>query len=379
MTHLESLIKRFTITHYLVATLLILVCIWDVYGLKVTSWTYYYPFKAITISIYLVIGFLIQKKKLSPIIGFEISCAVLYLYSYIGTTNLHSTYLFSFYEGLAFFCFMYTGTFLRFSILTSFGLVLTMASIQMMPEPSFIRDGESIRDHLQIFTLIMGAGALLVYWFFNRQRELLYQKDQKFASIGRQSAFLLHELKSPLSRFMMSNSEKDNRDAEYILSIVEGVELLITKKENLTFGKLNWEEIGTYLMKEFMPICEHYKIQFQISGFEGHGFGHRSTIKLALKNLIKNAVEAIASEESPGVIKVIRFENIIEVSNNGSVISKDMIDQLFTPFYSKKNSRSNHGIGLHFVDSVVRAHNGSIDVNVENGWNIFRIKLGEIS
>jgi C4-dicarboxylate-specific signal transduction histidine kinase len=116
-----------------------------------------------------------------------------------------------------------------------------------------------------------------------------------------------------------------------------------------------------------------------VSGLEGLGFGHRSTIKLALKNLIKNAVESIALEEKQGIIMVSRNENVVTVSNNGSVINKEKLDQLFKPFYTEKNTKTNYGIGLHFVESVVKAHDGTIRVQVENGWNIFKIKLGEVS
>lgn len=375
----DNELKRFASLHYWVGSILLAVCYWDIFILKVADWPFYYPFKLITISVYFVVAYLVQKEKLKPLHGFDISCTTFYLYSYIGTTYLHSTYIFSFYEGLLIICFVYTGAFLRYSALTLFGLVLTLLSIQHMPEPEFIKQGYSLRPHLQILTAILGILTFVVYWFFNRQRVLIYKMDQKFASIGRQSAFLLHELKSPLSRFMMRNSEKDNRDAEYILSIVEGVELLISKKENLSFMTFNWNDIKSYLEDEFRETCKHYHIQMELSGLEGEGFGHRSTIKLALKNLIKNAVESIALENKGGTIKVKRSAEMIEVSNNGSVISKEKMDQLFKPFYSDKNTKTNYGIGLHFVDSVVKTHDGTIGVQVENGWNIFKIKLGGMS
>lgn len=372
----DNEMKRVASLHYWVGGILLAVCYWDIFTLKVSTLPYYYPFKAFTISVYFIVAYLVQKGKLKPLHGYDISCTSFYVYSYIGTIYLHSTYILSFYEGLLIICFVYTGSFKRYSVLTLFGLTLTLLSIQHMPEPEFMKRGYSLRPHLQMLTAILGILTFVIYWFFNRQRELIYKLDQRFASIGRQSAFLLHELKSPLSRFMVRNSEKDNRDAEYILSIVEGVELLITKKENLAFGKFNWEDIKSYIEDEFRDTCKHYKIQLEIFGLEGEGFGHRSTIKLALKNLIKNAVESIALADQHGTIKISRKENFIEVSNNGSIISKEKIKQLFKPFYTEKKSKVNYGIGLHFVESVVKAHDGTIGVHVEDGWNIFKIKLG---
>lgn len=363
-----------------VGFILILVVFWDIYGLKVSSWPYYYPYKIFVIGSYFIMAYLINRRKISPVMGFEISMVIYYLYSFIGTTYLHSTYIFAFFEGFVVFCFIYSGSPLRYSLLTILAFVLSIVSVQTMPEPDFVKEGQSIKHHLHVLLGVMALVTFLTYWLFSRQRKLIARMDQKFASIGRQSAFLLHELKSPLSRFMVRNSDKDNRDAEYILSIVDGVELLITKKENLSLMKFDWKDIKSYLEDEFQETCKHYQIQFEIDGMEGECFGHRSTIKLALKNLIKNAVESIAhSNNKQGTIRVKCRGNIIEVSNNGSIITKEKIEQLFKPFYSEKNSKTNYGIGLHFVESVVKAHDGTIGVHVEDGWSIFKIKLGEKS
>ena len=348
---------------------------WDVFILKVTGWTYYYPFKFAVILSYFFVGFLVRKGKLLPSTGFEITTPIFYIYSYVCMNYLHPTYIFSFYQGIIFYSFVYMGSFLRYSFISLLGFVLAFISIQAMPEPDFIKPGHSIKEHLEILTAILVIISIVVYHFFNRQREILYQKDQQFASIGRQAAFLLHELKSPLNRFIASNSEKTNNDAEYILSIIEGVELLISRKENLSFQKFEWSDIEKYLRSEFGAACAFHQIDLQISGFEGDGRGHRSTIRLALKNLVKNAIEAFNSNSPDRIIRVLRDKDTIEVSNNGEVVSKEKIDKLFEPFVSDKNSRTNLGIGLHFVETVVKAHNGHINVVVENGWSKFRMKL----
>lgn len=371
--------RRISILHVVVGAILFAVCFWDIFAVQVHTWPYYFPFKITVIGIYFAVAFFVHTNRMKPTTGMDLSTYTFYIYSYVCTVYLHPTYIFSFYEGLTFISFYYSGSVRRYSAVTLFGVVLAFLSVSYMPEPAFVKPGHSIREHLHTITGVFGILSFVIFWFFNRAREIIYQKDQKFSSIGRQSAFLLHELKSPLSRFMMSNSQKDNRDAEYILSIVEGVELLITKKENLLFGKLQWKDIESYLRSEFSQAIGPYDIQLEVTGFEGEGFGHRSAIKLALKNLVKNAVEAIVLESKKGVIKVTRSGNTIEVSNNGSVINKEKLDLLFRPFYSDKASGSNFGIGLHFVESVVNAHNGKISVNVENGWNTFKLNLGEVT
>lgn len=369
--------KRFVNLNYFVGSILALVCLWDIYGLKVSSWQYYYPFKISILSVYFGLAYLVSKKKISHNLAMDISCYSFYVYSYIGVRFLHSTYIFSFYEGLAVICVIYSASFLRYFTLTTFGLILAAFSIELMPEPDFIKAGHTIRVHLHIVNLIFGIITLFCYWFFNRQRRIINEMTHRFALIGRQASFLLHELKSPLARFMARNSEKENKDGDYIYSIIEGVEMLVTKKENFSyyFTHFNWAEIQSYLENEFALTCEQYKIPLQIEGFEGNGFGHKSTIKLALKNLIKNAIESVAHEPNNCSIRVNHKANVIEVSNSGPPINIEIIDKLFSPFYSEKKNEKNFGIGLYFVESVVKAHDGIIKLESKDGWNTFRINF----
>jgi signal transduction histidine kinase len=225
--------------------------------------------------------------------------------------------------------------------------------------------------------MIFGVLSILVYYAFNLQRERVQELTNRFAFIGQQAAFLLHELKSPLARFMSKHTEVDNKDAEYIYSIIEGVELLVSK-QGPKLLEFEWGDIAIYLKDEFSEICEHYQIKLELEGIEGRAIGHKSTLRLALKNLVKNAIEAIAQSGKPGTIWIKRKGTEIEVRNNGPLLTSEKIQQIFKPFYSEKSGKQNFGIGLHFVESVVNAHKGKIDVQVQNEVNIFRIKLGEI-
>lgn len=371
-------VLRISNLNYAFGAIVFAVTFWGVYGLKVPNIIEFLVYKFSFLLLFWGQAYLVRIKKISTNWSLDISCNAIYIYAYIGTMFFHSTYIFAFYEGLALSCFFYQGSIVRYFFQALFGVSLTIITLNFMPEPEFVKAGYSINQHLKVMTIVFGALSVVIYWFFNRQRELIYQKDQKFASIGRQSAFLLHELKSPLCRFMLSNDKKDNRDAEHILSIVEGVELLITNKENILFDSFSWDEVKEYLSSEFAEMAQHYKVDFCLNGLEGMVRGHKSTIKLALKNLIKNAFEAIIFSESPRIVKVTRHQNEVLIQNNGPGITKEKIKQLFNPFESGKQNKNNFGIGLHFVENVVKVHNGSISVDTDGEWTNFRMKIGEL-
>ena len=55
----------------------------------------------------------------------------------------------------------------------------------------------------------------------------------------------------------------------------------------------------------------------------------------------------------------------IEVCDNGKGISVEMLDQVFTPFFTTRKNGS--GIGLSLARQVMQMHNGSIGINSVEG------------
>jgi two-component system, NtrC family, nitrogen regulation sensor histidine kinase NtrY len=100
-------------------------------------------------------------------------------------------------------------------------------------------------------------------------------------------------------------------------------------------------------------------------------------IEQVLINLIKNAVVAIADKKN-GIIQLKAFHNeegtIIQIEDNGIGISKDIIEDIFVPFYTTKKNGS--GIGLSLSKQIMQNHNGTISVSSTlNKGAIFTLKF----
>lgn len=63
----------------------------------------------------------------------------------------------------------------------------------------------------------------------------------------------------------------------------------------------------------------------------------------------------------------------LTVENNGPLLSDDIIQNLFTPFYSTK--ADGQGVGLMFVREVLLNHQCKFDFYSDNEWTIFDIYL----
>ena len=86
-------------------------------------------------------------------------------------------------------------------------------------------------------------------------------------------------------------------------------------------------------------------------------------------NLIKNSVESI-NNKTNGKIQIEAFmssqtEPIIQVTDNGTGISTDLIEKVFIPFFTTKEHGS--GIGLSLSRQIMKLHGGTISVYSKPG------------
>jgi two-component system nitrogen regulation sensor histidine kinase NtrY len=76
---------------------------------------------------------------------------------------------------------------------------------------------------------------------------------------------------------------------------------------------------------------------------------------------LKNAIEALETEEIPSITIILTSENNqinVKFVDNGCGMDSETLEQVFTPFYTTKLNGS--GIGLSLCRQIIRLHGGSI-------------------
>jgi signal transduction histidine kinase len=88
-------------------------------------------------------------------------------------------------------------------------------------------------------------------------------------------------------------------------------------------------------------------------------------IKIALINIIINAVEAMESQT--GILHVAGYRDknkiILSIEDNGCGISKDQLGKIFELNYTMKSSGL--GIGLASVKTILNRHNAQFEISSE--------------
>lgn len=115
---------------------------------------------------------------------------------------------------------------------------------------------------------------------------------------------------------------------------------------------------------------QHTKVIFEVNATPNdlELFIDEKQISQILINLVKNAFQAIEAldDQTKGRIKINagitdQDKRYLQVCDNGAGIPPEIIDEIFVPFFTTKNSGT--GIGLSLSKQIMHLHGGTIKVN----------------
>jgi len=93
-------------------------------------------------------------------------------------------------------------------------------------------------------------------------------------------------------------------------------------------------------------------------------------------NLIMNAVDAM---KDGGELKLrtcqYPLDVVVEIQDNGSGITPDVLPRIFDPFFTTKGVGEGTGLGLDTAMRVIKKHRGEIDVKSMPGETVFRVSI----
>ena len=89
-------------------------------------------------------------------------------------------------------------------------------------------------------------------------------------------------------------------------------------------------------------------------------------------NLVRNALQAGASEVRITAWIDSMESVVVDVANNGQPISKESREEIFVPFFTTKPSGT--GIGLSISRQIMRLHNGTLRLSRSDpGQTVFTL------
>jgi two-component system NtrC family sensor kinase len=127
------------------------------------------------------------------------------------------------------------------------------------------------------------------------------------------------------------------------------------------------------------PAC----LELQLTDQSPHVNLNLLEIEVVIANLVQNAMEA-ARENPQGKVSVSTKSTddiaILNVSDNGCGIPRQMLEHIFDPFFTTRRAAGGTGLGLSIVYAIIRDHHGEIHVkSIENVGTTFTIQFPHLS
>ncbi|MEO6820753.1 MAG: ATP-binding protein [Ginsengibacter sp.] len=201
---------------------------------------------------------------------------------------------------------------------------------------------------------------------------------EKYAVTGRIARTIAHEVRNPLTNINLSveqlKSEMPvtentvmlfnmvNRNSERINNLVSDL-LNSTRINDLKILKIDINKMvdeSLELASDRIDLL-HIKITKDYDNDICGILGDTDKIKIALLNILVNAIEAIDGQKN-GELKIkTHNENgrcVITINDNGKGMDKSQLDRLFEPYFSTKEK--GNGLGLANTQNIILGHNGTI-------------------
>ncbi|MBI4777496.1 hypothetical protein HY792_01010 [Candidatus Desantisbacteria bacterium] len=250
--------------------------------------------------------------------------------------------------------------------------------------PKFLKVFSRIKNTLILFgiiSLVFGIISVLILLAVIKGfiSDLLHA--EKFASLGRLSSGIAHEIRNPL-QIIGSTAEslkrrylpKDSYDElfDYIPDEIKKMNQTIsnilsqTKDIPIELELNNLEAFFDQIIDRMSSDMEgaNVRVNKDIEPKIGEFYFDRQQMEMVLQNLICNAIEAMPDG---GVIsvKAYPYKNgnqfvAIEVADTGHGIHKRDQKRLFEPFFTTKEH--GYGLGMPIVFGIIQKHGGKIMV-----------------
>ena len=252
-------------------------------------------------------------------------------------------------------------------------------------------------DILKLSILIF-AGVEIIIFFISKNITNWIIKPV-IQSFNKQKQFIAdasHELKTPLAVIMASSEalETDKEEKKWLNNIQnesERMNKLITSL--LDLAKLENDEIKrVYEKNNLSKIVEKTALTYESLLYEKNidfEYDIQDNIYLnCVPDEIKQVISVLLDNaskhtEKNGNIKIIlknlKNEIFLEVSNTGEPIPSGEEEKIFERFYridkSRNRNENRYGLGLAIAKQIVINHNGVISASSENGLTIFKISF----
>lgn len=221
---------------------------------------------------------------------------------------------------------------------------------------------------------------------------MLDQLESHVAEQRRFAANASHELRTPLaiSRALLDVARKDpTRDRGELIERLHAVNtraidltealLLLSRGDRGNFprGNVDLSLLAEEAAETLLPLAEQRRITLDVTGGEARTNGSGELLARMVTNLVQNAI--VHNLPAGGTVTVHTEAHgdtsVLTVENTGRRLPPELVPTLVEPFQRgtervRTDEHAGVGLGLAIVHSIVRAHDGTLDLASRPGGGL---------
>lgn len=235
-----------------------------------------------------------------------------------------------------------------------------------------------------------------------QQQRIAAQEAARLASLGTMAGGIAHEINNPLS-IIKGNAEiirmlglnhpstnnaqieksinKISETTDRIANIIQGLRFFAgASKDSMATKSIILDELIKHTYEISRERFKLNQIDLQIENLAPGTYIHCQPVQVSqvLINLLNNSFDAIIGTENPWVILTIEFNKdnfIFRVTDSGHGISEDVLNKLFTPFFTTKDPGKGTGLGLSISKKIAESHYGEFYYELFNNHTSFVLTI----
>ncbi|ADI26906.1 nitrogen regulation protein NR(II) [Geobacillus sp. C56-T3] len=222
----------------------------------------------------------------------------------------------------------------------------------------------------------------------------MMKETEKLAVAGRIAAGIAHEIRNPLTtvrgylqllksdlpdriaslveRLLIPELDRANDIITDFLNIAKPADV---KMETFNLHRFLRDDVGVLLQSEALlhNVDVHFDLDDQLDDYEMNG--DRSQLLQVFLNLFRNAVEAKVAKTMRVSICSRKINHLVQLRfcDDGPGIPPSVIDHVFDPFFSTKETGT--GLGLSLSKKIVELHRGTMKVQSDAHGTCFLIEF----
>jgi len=241
-------------------------------------------------------------------------------------------------------------------------------------------------------------GAIISVRDISLERKLEQQivQSERLAAMGAMIGGVAHELNNPLTAILgvselLQDTETNESARKQLAMLQQQARRAAEIVQNLTYfsrppapgkSRINLVEIveRTLNLHAYSLRKNNITVDFLKETGVPYALGDPHQLMQVFLNLIMNGEQAIREAREKGTLRIRlgKSDNSVWVSfhDDGPGIPKESLGSIFDPFYTTKRPGRGTGLGLSICKSVLKEHNGSVEVaNAPDGGAVFTVTL----